>query len=278
LTTEPLAKADSRWLASRVAVTPRLPAGLALSAAATILATLWVYPLFGAFVATIHAPGEALPLSLAAYGEALSTSGLGQWLANSLLTATGVTLGVLAIGATCGYAISQLRFPGRRLVWFLVLASFFVPVQALIISHFLLMYQMKLLNSWLGVILPQLIAPMAVIVYKQFFDAVPRQLREAAVLDSATEWRMLFRIYLPLSSGVTAGLGIVTFVTAWNTFLWPFLAVTREEMMNVAVAIDQIRGNGLAAALLATLPVLLVYLRYNRRILQAVTLTGGVKG
>ena len=278
MTTEPLAKAEAAWLPDRATARPRLPSGLALGVLASILAGLWIYPLFGAFLATIHVPGQAWPFSFAAYGEPLTSSGFGRWMANSLVTATGVTLGVLAIGASCGYAISQLRFPGRRLVWFLVLASFFVPVQALIVSHFVLMNQMKLLNSWLGVILPQLIAPMAIIIYKEFFDAVPRQLREAAMLDSATERQMLLRIYLPLSGGATAGLGIVTFVAAWNNFLWPFLAVTREEEMNVTVAMDMISGDWLAVAIIVSLPVLLVYLFCNRRILQAVTMTGSVKG
>jgi multiple sugar transport system permease protein len=205
---------------------------------------------------------------------------LGLWYLNSIVTSAGVTLGVILISAMCGYAISQIRFRGRRALWFLILASFMIPVQALIVGHFFLMYNFGLINTWLGVILPQLIAPVAVIVYKQFFDSVPRELREAAMLDGASHAQILFRIYLPTNWGVTAALAIITFIGAWNAFLWPFLAVTTEPMMNVAVAMGAnftaLGENYLAASLLAGLPVALVYLLFQRRVTQAVVLSSGV--
>jgi multiple sugar transport system permease protein len=144
------------------------------------------------------------------------------------------------------------------------------------------MNQWKLINTWLGVILPQLIAPVAVIVYKQFFDTVPKELREAAQIDGARPWEVLFRIYLPLNWGVTAALGIIVFIGAWNAFLWPFLAVTRPEMMNVTVGTTQVRdsfGVGeLAGALLTGLPMAIVYLLFQRRVTEAMMLSTGIKG
>ena len=111
----------------------------------------------------------------------------------------------------------------------MILASFMVPIQALIVNHFVLMASVKLLNTWLGIILPQLIAPVVVIVYKQFFDSVPTRVpRGRAVIDGAHDFQLLFRIYLPMNWGVTTALAIITFIGAWNAFLWPFLAVTKE--------------------------------------------------
>jgi len=192
---------------------------------------------------------------------------------------------VVLMGAGAGYAISQLDFPGRRILWFMILASFMVPIQALIVNHFVLMSQFKLINSWLGVILPQLIVPVVVIVYKQFFDSVPKEFREAAVMDSASEFRMLFKIFLPMNWGVTTALAIITFIGAWNAFLWPFLITTKEEMMNVTVGITQVHdafgvqyARELAAAVLAGLPVAIVYLIFQRRVTQAIMLSAGVKG
>ena len=92
---------------------------------------------------------------------------------------------MILISATCGYAMSQLKFRGRRALWFMILASFMIPIQALIVSHFFLMLRFGLIDTWLGVILPQLIAPVAVIGYKQFFDQMPREFREAAMIDGA---------------------------------------------------------------------------------------------
>ncbi len=189
------------------------------------------------------------------------------------------------MGACCGYAISQLRFPGRMLLWWVILASFMIPVPALIVNHFVIMAGVKLLNTYPGIVLPQLIAPVIVIVYKQFFDSVPRDFREAAVIDGANEFQLLFRIFLPMNWGVTTALAIITFIGAWNAFLWPFLASKTEDMMTVTVGITVVQdafgvyyARLLSGSVLAGLPVAVVYLLFQRRVTQAITLSAGVKG
>ena len=156
------------------------------------------------------------------------------------MTSGGVTLIVLAISSACGYALSQIEFTGRKVLWAVIIASFMIPVQALIVNHFFLMYQWGLLNSWLGVILPQLIAPVAVIVYKQFFDGVPTEFRDARRSTARATGRSFSPIFLPMNWGVTTALGIIIFIAAWNAFLWPFLAITRTEWMNVTVGRDAV--------------------------------------
>ena len=133
--------------------------------------------------------------------------------------------------------------------------------------------------------LPQLIAPVTVIIYKQFFDSVPKDFREAAVIDGANEFQLLFRIYLPMNWGITTALAIITFIGAWNLFLWPFLAVSSEDKMNITVGITQVHdafgvqyARDLAVAMLAALPVALVYLIFQRRVTQAIMLSAGIKG
>ena len=136
-------------------------------------------------------------------------------------------------------------------------------------------------------IAPQLIAPgaLSVIIYKQFFNSVPKDYREAAMLDGATEFQLLFRIYLPMNWGITTALAIITFIGAWNLFLWPFVVVNTEDMMNITVGITQVHdafgvsyGRDLAVAMLAALPVALVYLVFQRRVTQAIMLSAGIKG
>jgi multiple sugar transport system permease protein len=126
------------------------------------------------------------------------------------------------------------------------------------------------------------IAPVAVIVYKQFFDAVPREYREAALIDGAKDWQVLLGVYLPLNWGVTAALGIIVFIGAWNAFLWPFLAITKPELMNVTVGATEIRGmygiGELAVAILTGLPVAVIYLIFQRRVTEAVAMSAGIKG
>lgn len=254
--------------------------GMLVSVASLILVIVWAFPLVWSFLATV-VPQEDASNFLRTYGYVLFETDLGRWYINSLVTSSGVTVIVLAISSACGYAISQIDFTGRKLLWYIILASFMIPVQALIVNHFFLIYQWGLINTWLGVILPQVIAPVAVIVYKQFFDGIPKEFHEAAVMDGAKHWKIFLRIYLPMNWGVTSALAIIIFIGAWNAFLWPFLAVTKPELMNVTVSISQLGSygiNGLAAALLSGLPVAVVYLLFQRRVTEAVVMSAGIKG
>lgn len=268
--------------------------GLLATLATVLGAIFWAFPLYWAMVTTfkvendIVQPGiELWPrrFTLEAYTHVLFNTKIGAWYINSLVTSLGTTVLVVFMSAAAGYAISQLDFPGRRVLWWLILGSFMVPIPALIVNHYLLMAQFKLINTWMGVILPQLIAPVTVIIYKQFFDSVPREFREAAKIDGANELQLFFRLYLPMNWGITTALAIITFIGAWNNFLWPFLAVTNEQMMNITVGITQVTdafgvkyARVLAAAMFAGLPVAIVYLIFQRRVTQAIMLTAGIKG
>jgi len=273
----------------------RLNAGAAIITVLTVIcAVIWAFPIYWGIVSSLKPDDEVVrpyielwpdTFTLEHYIFALTETQIGIWYINSIATAVGVTVLTIGTSIFCAYAISQLRFPLRQPLWWLILASFMVPTQVLIINHFVLMAEMRLLNSWAGIILPQLIHPVVVIVYKQFFDQVPRDFREAAIMDNASEWRMLFRIYIPMNWGVTTALSIVTFIWTWNAFLWPFLAVTRTEMMTITVGITQTNdafgvyyASELAAAVLAGLPVALAYLLFQRKVTQAITLSAGIKG
>lgn len=255
--------------------------GLVVALLTLLLAVAWAFPLLWSIETSVVPDDGDWTRTIHTYGAILFESQIGRWYLNSLITSAGVTLIVLVISAACGYAISQLDFTGKKLLWFVILASFMIPIQALIVNHFFLMNQWKLINTWLGVILPQLIAPVAVIIYKQFFDSVPREYREAAQIDGAPHWEIFLRVYLPLNWGVTSALAIITFIGAWNAFLWPFLVITKPEMMNVTVGAVAFRDYGLgelATALLVALPIALVYLLFQRKVTEAIMLSAGIKG
>lgn len=256
-------------------------------------ALVWIFPLYWSFVTSIRSEenvvGNAslLPdeFRLSAYVDAIFNTRLMVWYFNSVGTAVIVTATVLVISMLCAYALSQIRFPGRRLLYCVVLASFMVPTQALLVNQFILMKNLNLINTWAGIILPQLITPVVIIVYKQFFDSVPKEMREAVVLDGGGEFTILFRIYLPLNWGITTAMAIVTFITVWNAFLWPFLVVTSEDMMTIPVGITQVNdafgvayARLMAVAMLAALPVILAYVLFQRRVTEAIMISSGVKG
>lgn len=268
--------------------------GLAITLLTVLCAVLWAFPIYWGIVSSLKPDDEVVrpfielwpdTLTFEHYVFALTETQIGRWYVNSIATALGVTILTVGTSIFAGYAISQLNFPLRRPLWWLILASFMVPMPVLIINHFVLMANMGLLNSWAGIILPQLIHPVVIIVYKQFFDQVPKDFREAAIMDNASEWRILFKVYIPMNWGVTTALSIVTFIWAWNAFLWPFLAVTKTEMMTITVGITQTNdsfgvyyASELAAAVLAGLPVALAYLLFQRRVTEALTLSAGIKG
>ena len=268
--------------------------GGVLTGLTVVCAVIWAFPLYWGIVSSLKPENEVVrpyvelwpeTFTLSHYVFALTSTQIGTWYLNSVVVAVGVTVITVVSSMLCGYALSQLVFPGRRLLWWLILASFMVPTQALIINHFVLVAKLGLVNTWAGIMLPQLIHPVIIIVYKQFFDQVPKDFREAAVMDNANEWRILWRVYVPMNWGVTTALSIVTFIWTWNAFLWPFLSVTKTEMMTITVGITQVNdafgvyyARELAAAVLAGLPVALAYLLFQRRVTEAITLSAGIKG
>jgi multiple sugar transport system permease protein len=269
-------------------------AGLVITLLTLLAAILWAFPLYWGVVSSLKPEDEVVrpyvefwpdTFTISHYVFALTQTEIGRWYINSIVTAAAVTLLTVGSSLFCGYAISQLHFPFRTALWWLILASFMVPIQTLIVNHFELVASLGLINTWAGIVLPQLIHPVIIIVYKQFFDGVPKDFREAAVMDNASEWRILTRIYIPMNWGVTAALSIVCFIWSWNSFLWPFLAVTRTEMMTITVGITQVNdafgiyyARELTAAVLAGLPVALAYLIFQRRVTEAITLSAGIKG
>jgi len=259
-----------------------------------VMAAIWVFPLYWAVVTSLKRENDVLisppdffpnPLTFDAYISVLRQSLILRWYWNSVLTALVITFLVIVLCMICAYAISQLEFPGKTFLYWLFLAGFMIPAQALIVPLFILMNDLSAINTYQGIILPQLMLPITIIIYKQFFDAVPRELRDSAMIDGASEWRILFGIYLPINWGITWALSIITFIGAWNNFLWPFIVTTSEPMMTIPVGITQVTdqfgvqyARTMAVAVLAGLPVAVVYLIFQRRVTEGIMATAGLKG
>lgn len=266
----------------------------ALTCITLVAGIIWIFPLYWAFITSIRSEDRVVSetaglfpdeFNVSSYVDALFNTSLIDWYINSIGTSLIITLVVLVTGMMCAYALSQMEFPGRRLLYGVVLASFMVPAQALVVPQFVLMNDLGLINRWGGIILPQLVVPVVIIVYKQFFDAVPKEMKEAVVLDGGGDYTLLFRVYLPLNWGITTALGIITFIMSWNAFLWPFLVITTEDMMTIPVGITQVNdafgvayARIMSVALLAAAPVVIAYLIFQKKVTEAVMISSGVKG
>ncbi|MFZ9008621.1 MAG: carbohydrate ABC transporter permease [bacterium] len=271
----------------------RIP-NILLSLLTAIFAITWIFPVYWAVATSIKHEvdvtsenTEIVPTSmtLIEYVRVFQESNILTWYINSLGTSILITLLVIIISMMCGYALSQLNFPGKRILWWMVLASIMVPTTALVIALFVLIADFNLINTWAGIILPQIISPVCVVVFKQFFDAVPRELREAAILDGAKEHNLLLNLYFPMSFGITTALAIVTYIGAWNQFWWPFIMTTQEEKFTVTIAISSVQdafgvryAREMALAVLAGFPVAAAYLVFQKKVTNALMMTSGIKG
>ena len=251
---------------------------------------LWIAPVIWAVITSLKREVQTLeasilpnPVTFEQYSYILSRSWLPRWYLNSTFTSVAITL--LGVGAAvlCAYGLSQLHFRGKMLFMAALLATLIVPGESLLVPLYLLVADMGMLNSYSGIILPQLVLPLVVLVLKEFFDQVPRELREAALLDGASEATILRTIYLPLSSSVLAAMAIITFIGAWNSFLWPLVAVNETSMFTIPIGLTQVQetygiryARSMASAVLAALPVVIIYVLAQRRITRAIVATVGI--
>jgi multiple sugar transport system permease protein len=219
------------------------------------------------------------PYTLSNYRAILQGSGVFRWLLNSLIVSVSTTAGVLALSSLAGYAFARLEFPGRRVLFAFVLFGLAVPEQAVIIPRHQLFATLHLHNSYPGLILPGLAAPFGVFLMTQYFRTIPRDLDEAAKLDGASPFQAFWKVLLPLTLPAQATLGIFTFLGAWNDYWWPLISATRSEMFTLTIGLAssqmnyaQTSGLGylMAQAVFAAAPVLLVYLLFQKHVVNAV--------
>ena len=208
-----------------------------------------------------------------------------NWFLNSLLIASLFTLVILIIDSLAGYAYARLEFPGKNLLFGLMLATLVMPGIMFLIPNYLTIARLGWIGSIQGVIVPGFAGVFGVFFMRQFFQSLPKELEEAAYIDGASVWRTFFSVILPLSKGPLITLGIITFLTSWNDFLWPLLILggNRQELtLPVGLATLQGQytfdyGKLMAGALVLTIPVLLLYAVFQRYIIRSISMTG-IKG
>jgi len=264
------------------------------AACAIVLAALWAAPLLWALstalrpeLETVSSDFHWLPQTwtLDAFAKTLSAGNLLRWLFNSALVALAVTVITMAISLMAAYAFSQLRFRGKSVLFALAMLAFLLPFEALLVPLFRTMNQLGMINSYAGIVLPQVVSPVVIYVFKQFFDGIPADFREAATMDGAGPLRVLWSVYLPISGNIVWAMAIVTFIAAWNNFLWPFIIVTSNDMMTIPLGLTQtydafgVRyAQLMAAALLGALPVALAYVVFQKKVTQGFLAASGLKG
>ncbi|NES30600.1 ABC transporter permease subunit [Micromonospora terminaliae] len=207
-----------------------------------------------------------------------------RWFLNSMLAASLHTLLVLVTASMAAYALARLRFQGRKVSFALIVGTLFLPPTSLIIPNFVIADQLGWIDTLTVIVVPGAASAFGVFFLRQFFLSIPAELEEAAVLDGANHWQVFFQVLLPLSKPALATLAVLSFLTNWNDFLWPVYVLFSPERLTLPAGLGLLQGAYvtdypviMAGAVLASVPVLILFVLAQRHIIQGVS-RSGLKG
>ena len=266
---------------------------LLITAILVVMAIAWLLPAVWVLVTSlklteniVRVPPEWIPwpVTIAHYGEVLFSSSRTARIGRAFLNSTVVSLGSVALvvltSAMAAYPLARMRFRGRDAIFALLVGSLMIPNAVVLVPQYVLVQRLGWLSTYQGLIVPEaaMTFGFGVFLLRQFFLTIPSELEDAARIDGAEPWQVFTRIVLPLSQPVLGALAIFAFRSAWNDFLWPLIAVNKPDMFPLPVALALLRGAYaaesygpiMAGAVLSALPLLIVFLVANRRIVEGV--------
>ena len=224
-------------------------------------------------------------LTLDNYKNVFQEIPLNRYFFNSLVVAVITTIGQVLFASLAGYAFARMKFPFKNAIFLIVLITMLVPPQVNIIPLFFLMREMHLIDTYQALILPGLFGGFGIFMMRQYFLGLPKDLEESAKIDGCNLFQMFFKIALPLALPTVATLALFTFVTTWNSFMWPLIVTNSEGMRTLPVGLAIFKGSFreitlwgelLACSVICTIPVIIVFLLGKRYFINDI-LQGGVK-
>jgi multiple sugar transport system permease protein len=283
---------DTEMISDRVAVrrrsvtSPLLYGALVLCALLTMLPFVWVISGSLRSLDEIRSdPGAWLPhdVTLDNFTRLFATEGFGGFMANSIMVAIIVVAGNIVAASAAGYALAKLDFAGKRLAFGAVMAALMVPFTAVFVTQFVITVDLGLADTLAGIALPSVAMPLSVFIMRQYAMSIPGDLLEAARIDGAGEFRIFFRIFLPLAGPAVATITIMSFLTSWNNFIWPLIVAQSMSSYTLPVGLAATSqaashvtdyGLQLAGAIVVMLPVLVLFLFLQRYFVQGIAGTG----
>ena len=235
-----------------------------------------------------HYPIEWIPRTptLGNFANVLSNYPISRWFANSMIVAvltTAISLPLYSLGA---YPLARLTFPGKKAVFLVILATMLMPAEGTMVPLFLGLSRLRVSDSYFSLVMPVVANAFGLYLLTQFFQTIPSELRDAAVMDGATDFGILWRIILPLSRPALTTVAIYTFMASWNNFVWPFVVTNSDATRTLPAGLAALIGGvdvgtrfgiSMASALMATLPPLVIFVALQRYFAQGISMTG-VKG
>lgn len=229
------------------------------------------------------ATGTTFNPTLQGYQEIFDAK-LPRWFANTAFFAVVITVLRLAIDSLAGYALARIKFPGNRVFFFIILGTMMVPTIVLLIPRFIILKQFGILNTYQGLILPLAADAFGIFLMKQFFESVPGEIEEAAMVDGANRFTMFLRVILPMATPALTALAIFSFQGAWNDFLMPLIVLSgNSDLWTLPVGLAFLRGAYgetlrwhafLAGSVLTTLPLALIFFYFQRYFVEGISYSG----
>ena len=232
-------------------------------------------------------PGQIVHFDLTVenYRRLFADIPIAQYFLNSLIVALAATAGQVVFSALAGYAFARFNFRARNIVFLIILITMMIPPQVNIIPLFFMMRELHLINTYSALILPAMFGGLGIFMMRQYFLAFPKDLEEAARIDGCNYFQTFWRVVLPLALPVIATLSIFTFVTTWNSFMWPLISTNTEALRTLPVGLAIYKGSFreltqwgelLACSAICTIPVVMVFIVGKKYFINDILL-GGVK-
>ncbi|MCT1998579.1 carbohydrate ABC transporter permease [Brachybacterium muris] len=292
---EPTLTAAQKRRRGMAAGDPGSPAGRIAGYAAMVLAALvFLLPLYFIVITSLKTHGDIYsnpiswipePFVPGNYVDVFNNLNFGMYLRNSLIITSVLTVVEVTLGVLSAYGFAFLRFPGRDLLFVLVIGSLMVPNQITIISNYALVAQWGWRNTFIGIIVPLAGVAFGTFLMRNHFLSLPTEIMEAAEMDHAGFFRTLFKVVLPMSWPTLSAFVLITVVTEWNQYLWPFLIANDDSVIPLPIGLTQLQdaegmtnwGPVMAGTVITTIPMLIVFALLQKQMIKGLT-AGAVKG
>ncbi len=254
---------------------------------------IWVFPLLWMVITSLKLEEEVITRTFsfwpshptfANYIKAFTSTYIVNWMGNSFIVSLMAMLLTLVIDAPIAYAFAKIRFKGRNILFWAVMGGMMVPFQVLIVPLYLQFNSFGLINTLAAAYLPRIALPIGIFILKQFYEGIPSDLEEAAFIDGASRYRIFAQIILPLGQSAMATVIILSFINAWNDFLWPLIVINDTIKYTITVGIANFQGTHgtqysliMAGAAVASIPQILFYIFFRKKIIAGIA-TSGMKG
>lgn len=260
-----------------------------------IFGAIMVFPFLWMVLSSLKSPDEiiSIPITWFAshpqwsnYTKIWSMVPLGRMYLNSIVATCAIAAGILLTSSMAGYALAKFQFKGRDTLLFLILSTMMIPFFVLLIPLFLIVNKFGWLDTYMGLIVPNIVTAFGIYLVRQFSLGIPTEMMQAARIDGASEWRIYWRLILPLQSTALAALGIFAFVYQWDSFLWPLVIINEQSMNTIPLGLNTLRNAYssqanmnmlMTGSTLAVIPSLIVFVSLQRYFVQGITMTG-IKG